>query len=198
MAKHYALTFLPWIALAVVSGVSDAAGALAGLAAALVLLAVRRRGGHRPAALVLEYSSAVYMAVLSAVALAAPDAAALRYGASLAIGWLALTAWGGLAIGRPFTEGIARRRVTAEIAARPLFRRIMVTVTAVWAAGFTVTALALAAVQYAAPHQTALLIACKVAGFALPAAFTARYPEHARKRHFAANGIPESAYAPAH
>ncbi|MFI6521832.1 hypothetical protein ACIBF1_40200 [Spirillospora sp. NPDC050679] len=186
MPKYYALTFLPWIALAVVSDLDERAGALVGLVAALALLLWHRRAGRRWDALILECSTAFYMAALSGIALAAPHTAVLDYGASLAIGWLALTAWGTLLARRPFTEGIARRQVPAEVAATALFRRVNAVLTLAWAAGFTATACVLAAVQYLAPEDTALLVACKIAGFALPAVFTARYPEAARRRRLAA------------
>ncbi|WP_067483123.1 hypothetical protein [Actinomadura hibisca] len=194
MPKYYALTFLPWISLAIMGDVNERAAAPVGLAVALALLVWHRRAGQRWDSLILECSTAFYMAALSVVALVMPDAAVLDYGASLAIGWLALTAWGTLAARRPFTEGIARRQVSAEIAATDLFKRINTVLTLAWATGFTVTAAVLAAVQYLAPDNTTLLIACKIAGFALPALFTARYPDAARKRHFAEHGISESAY----
>jgi hypothetical protein len=36
----------------------------------------------------------------------------------------------------------------------------------------------------------ALLVAVKIAGFAVPAVCTARYPDRARKRHLAGPGLP--------
>lgn len=191
MLKHYGLTFLPWIALAIVSDIDVRAGAIAGLVCALALLARDRRAGHHWDSLILEISTGVYMAALTAVAVAAPDASMMEYGASMAMGWLALTAWCTLALHRPFTEGIARRQVSAEIAATALFRRINVVLTIAWAVAFTVTACALACLQHWAPHATGLLVACKIAGFAVPAFFTARYPEIARARYFTRNGITE-------
>ncbi|MEU6752028.1 hypothetical protein ABZ914_37920 [Spirillospora sp. NPDC046719] len=189
MLLYYLRTFLPWILLAVVSGWSDQAGAAAGLAAALVLLAQDLRRGHRLDSLILELSTIVFMALLTALSFAAPDSSLLDYGASLAIGWLALTAWGTLLAGRPFTEGVGRRDVSAEIAATDLFKRITAVIAIVWAVSFTVMALVLAYVQHAAPDDTALLVAVKIAGFTVPIVFTARYPEIAQKRYFARHGI---------
>ncbi|MFB4297301.1 hypothetical protein [Actinomadura sp. NTSP31] len=189
MLVYYVRTFLPWILLAVISGWSDQAGALAGLAAALVLLAGDLRKGNRLESLVLELSTIVFMALLTALAFAAPHAAVMDYGASMSIGWLGLTAWGTLLIGRPFTRGVARRDVDAEIAATDLFKRITTVIAAVWAVSFTVMALVLADVQHTAPHDTALLVGVKIAGFTIPAVFTARYPEIAQKRYFARHGI---------
>ncbi|MFI6789603.1 hypothetical protein ACIBG4_19980 [Nonomuraea sp. NPDC050383] len=187
MLKYYGRTFLPWIALAIVSEFGALAGAITGLVAAVVLLALDRlRSGIAWDALILETSTTVYMALLTALSFAAPGSAVLGYGASLAIAWLAVTAWGTLAAGRPFTAGIARRQVAPEIAAMEGFRRVNVVITTAWAAGFTVTAIALACVQHWAPHSTAVLVACKIAGFTLPAVFTARYSAKARERATAA------------
>ncbi|RFU39887.1 hypothetical protein DZF91_19990 [Actinomadura logoneensis] len=193
MAKYYGLTFLPWIILAVVSGYDVQAGAGAGLAAAVVLLAADLRRGRRWDELILEISTAVFLAGFTALVLAAPHAAVVNYGASLSIGWLALTAWGTIAAGVPFTEGIARRQVSAEVAATALFHRIAVVLTAAWAAAFTVSAVSLGIVQHFAPHQTALLIVIKVACFAVPAWFTGRYPAMARKRYAAAQAVEQTA-----
>lgn len=195
MPKYYARTFLPWILLAVVSGFDARAGAVAGLVAALALLGQDLRRGHRADSLILEVSTAAFMALLTALAFAAPGSAVLDYGASLAIGWLAGTAWGTLLLRRPFTAGIARRQVTAEIAATALFARINRVLTAVWAAAFTVMAIALGLVQHWDPEDTALLVAVKIAGFTVPAVCTARYPESARKRHLAALDRPATAAA---
>ncbi|MFC5179853.1 hypothetical protein [Actinomadura harenae] len=191
MLKYYGLTFLPWIILAVVSGFNAQAGAAAGLVAALVLLAADLRRGRRWDALLLEISTAVFLAGFTVLVVALPHAAIVHYGASLSIGWLGLTAWGTIAAGIPFTEGIARRQVSEEIAATALFHRIAVVLTSVWAAAFTVSATILGLVQHLAPHQTGLLIAVKVACFTVPALFTRWYPEVARKRYFEEHGIEQ-------
>ncbi|NKZ07087.1 hypothetical protein [Actinomadura latina] len=190
MPKYYARTFLPWIVLAVVSSFDTQAGAVAGLVAAVALLGQDLRRGNSADALVLEISTSAFMALLTALAFTMPGSSVLDYGASLAIGWLAATAWGTLLLRRPFTEGIARRQVPAEIAATGLFRRVNRVITAVWAASFTALAAALGLVQHWDPDDTALLVAVKVAGFTVPAVFTARYPGLARKRHLAGSGLP--------
>ncbi|MEV5572656.1 hypothetical protein AB0L06_21635 [Spirillospora sp. NPDC052269] len=192
MAKYYGLTFLPWIVLAVVSGFNPQAGAAAGLAVALVLLAADLRRGRRWDGLLLEISTAAFLAGFTGLVFAQPHAAIVHYGASLSIGWLGLTAWGTIAAGMPFTEGIARRQVSEEIAATALFHRIGVVLTSAWATAFTVSAVCLGVVQHFAPHQTALLIGVKVACFVVPVWFTRWYPEVARKRYFAEHGIDEA------
>lgn len=192
MLKYYGLTFLPWIILAVVSGFNPQAGAAAGLVAAVVLLAADLRRGRRWDELILEISTAVFLAGFTGLVFAAPHAAVVHYGASLSIGWLALTAWVSIAVGVPFTEGIGRRQVSEEIAKTDLFHSIAVVLTTVWAASFTVSATLLGITQRLAPHQTALLIGIKIACFAVPAVFTRRYPEIARKRYFEKHGIQQA------
>ncbi|MEU3713177.1 hypothetical protein [Streptomyces catenulae] len=54
--------------------------------------------------------------------------------------------------------------------------------TAGWALSFTLTALAQAALSFHGGHP-GLSIAVQVAGFVLPARFTAAYPERARARY---------------
>ena len=55
-------------------------------------------------------------------------------------------------------------------------------ITLVWAISFTVGGLAGIALLNYAPHATAALIALKVACFAVPVAFTIRYPRSVRAR----------------
>jgi hypothetical protein len=174
---RYVRTYAPWILLAVVSGWNDRAGAVTGLVAAALLLAQDLRRGHRADSLILEISTAVFMALLTALAFAAPGSTLMNYGASMAIAWLALTAWGTVLARSPFTEGVARREVSADIAATDLFKQITRTIAIVWACGFTVMAAVLAFVQHAAPDNTLLLVVAKICGFTIPAVFTARYPE---------------------
>ncbi|MEU6561765.1 hypothetical protein [Nocardia nova] len=186
MLKYYARSFLPWIVLAVGSGVDNRVGALGGLLTSVVLLAADRRAGRRAEEITLDLSTAGFMAVFSAVAVALPDSRLLDYGAALAMVWLAVTAWTSLALRRPFTLGIARRSVSAEIARLPAFVRINVVITTVWAVCFTSEAVALAYVQSHAPHNVAALVACKAGLVSAAAIFTARYPEYARRRAVAA------------
>ncbi|MBF6333256.1 hypothetical protein [Nocardia transvalensis] len=182
MLKYYARTFLPWIVLAVGSGFDIRIGAVGGLMTALVLLADDRRRGTGWDAMILDISSAIYMALLSALCFLATHAPLLQYGTSLAIGWLALTAWLGLAFGRPFTAAIARRNVSEFAATTALFRRINIVLTTAWALCFTLDAATLAALQHWAPHTTIALILCKFGFFIAAALFTARYPESAQRR----------------
>ncbi|QKV90823.1 hypothetical protein HUT19_02935 [Streptomyces sp. NA02950] len=178
---NYLRGFIPWIAFAVVSSLGWQWGALAGLVIGAGLLVQQRKSGVDADALVLEGSTVVFFAGLTALSFARPHSALESYGGALALGWLAVTAWVTVAVRRPFTTGIARRQAPREVWGTPLFRRINVVITAVWATAFTLSAAALAAVHAADLGDTAST-AVQVAGFVLPAMFTARYPERARAR----------------
>ncbi|NKY50057.1 hypothetical protein [Nocardia vermiculata] len=182
MLKYYARTFLPWIVLAVGSGFDNRAGALAGLATAVALIVVDRRAGRRMDELILELSTAVFMAAFAVFAVALPGSPILDYGTSLSMGWLALVAWAGLVVRRPFTLGIARRQVAEPITGTSQFLQFNMTITLVWAVCFTLEALTLAVVQHYAPHALPVLIVCKVGFLAAAAIFTARYSALAQRR----------------
>ncbi|MFC4517481.1 hypothetical protein [Streptomyces ehimensis] len=178
---NYLRGFTPWIAFAAVSPFGWQWAAVTALVVAVALLVVERRSGAAADSLILESSTAVFFVALAAVAFALPHSGLRHYGGALALGWLAVTAWVTLAVGRPFTTGIAKRQTPPEVWHTSVFRRINVVVTAVWAVAFTLTAAALTAV-YAEGLGSGVSIALQVAGFVLPAKFTARYPERARAR----------------
>jgi hypothetical protein len=176
---NYLRGFAPWIAFAAVSAAGWQWGALTGLVLAVWLLAQNRRAGTAADALILEYGMAAFFAVLTVVAFAATDSGLRHWTGALSLGWLAVIAWAGLVVGQPFTLGIARRQVAPEVWDSPVFLHINRVLTAVWAAAFTVTAIVLIPVS-AADLGSAVSIPVQVAGFVVPAVFTARYPERAR------------------
>ncbi|MFF4156833.1 hypothetical protein [Streptomyces sp. NPDC001678] len=178
---NYLRGFTPWIAFAAVSPLGWQWGAATALAVAVALLVTARRAGDTADSLILEISTAVYFVALTAVAFALPHSELRHYGGALSLGWLAVTAWATLAVRRPFTTGIAKRQTPPEVWRTAIFRRINVVITAVWAVAFTLTAAALTAV-YAEGLGAGVSIPLQVAGFALPAVFTAGYPERVRTR----------------
>ncbi|GAA0619229.1 hypothetical protein [Streptomyces crystallinus] len=177
---NYLRGFIPWIVFAAVGSEHWEWGAVSALAAGAWLFAADRKRGAAADSMILEQSTIAFFAVLSVVAFAIPGSGLREYGGALATGWLALTAWATLAVRRPFTTGIAKRQAPREVWDNPVFLRINVVLTAVWAAAFTVTAVALAVV-HAQSLGSAAAIAVQVAGFAVPAFVTARYPERARR-----------------
>ncbi|MFI0816929.1 hypothetical protein ACH4TX_10525 [Streptomyces sp. NPDC021098] len=178
---NYLRGFAPWIAFAFVSLLNWQWGALAGLVLAGWLLVQYRREGVAADALILEASTVLFFAALTAWAFARPDSGLKDYGGGLSMGWLAVTAWATLAVGHPFTTGIARRQAPREVWHTAVFRRINVVVSSVWAVAFTLTAAALAA-SVAAGLGSWVPLAVQAAGFVLPVLFTARYPERVRAR----------------
>ncbi|MHA6760888.1 hypothetical protein [Streptacidiphilus sp. PAMC 29251] len=189
----YLRGFIPWIAFAALSSAGWQWGALAALAIGVWLLLQDRRAGVAADAQMLEISTVGYFALLTALAFAAPHSPLEHYDGALSFAWLALTAWGTLAAGRPFTLGIAKRQTPEEFWDSPVFLRINTVLTAAWAISFTLTAVATAACS-AADAGTLARVACQVVGFAAPAVFTSRYPKAVQAR--LANAATAAAAAP--
>ncbi|GAB3006689.1 hypothetical protein LWP59_29545 [Amycolatopsis acidiphila] len=180
---NYLRSFAPWIVYAAVATQLDwRYSALVGLLLSAGLVVWERRERRPWDSMVIELSAAVFFGLLAVFAFADPGSAASDQVVTMSSAWLALTAWGSLVIGRPFTLGIARQMVQPQLWRNPLFRRTNVVITAVWASAFTIEALALGFLLAFAPHATAAVVTFKVAGFAVPVLFTIRYPRIVRAR----------------
>ncbi|MGC0415250.1 hypothetical protein [Embleya sp. AB8] len=178
----YIRNFAPWIVFAAVPSAHWQWGALAALLVTVATAAQDHRAGRGVD--LLAHSTAAFFLVLTPIAFAAPDAGLHRYVGAASFAWLACTAWASLAVGNPFTLVIARRGTPREIWGLPMFMRVNVVITAVWATSFTLTAVAIYLVR-ADDLGTTAAIAAQVAGFAVPAIFTARYPAIVQARHVA-------------
>ncbi|MGC4948846.1 hypothetical protein ACLQ2N_21925 [Streptomyces sp. DT224] len=183
----YLRSFIPWIALTLLTGVVDVGwAATIALALAAGLIVGRRRAGSAWGALAIECSALVFLAGYTAVAFTAPDSATVaHYGGPASSLWLAVTAWASLALRRPFTLGIARAQVPEQHWNSPLFRHVNRVITAVWALAFTASGAGSALLHHYRPEADTARTLLTVAAFALPALFTARYPDLARARHTA-------------
>jgi len=180
---NYLKSLLPWIAFAVVATQFDWRwSGLTGLVISTALLLSARRQGRKADTLILEWSGFAFFALLTAVAFAFPASPLKTYTGALTDAWLALTAWGSLAIRQPFTLGIARTTTPESLWDNPIFKRVNVVITLVWAISFTIGGLAGITLLNYAPHATVALIALKVVCFAVPVAFTIRYPRIVRAR----------------
>jgi hypothetical protein len=177
----YLRGFIPWIISGIVSSFDWRWGALGGLVAGLLLLSQDRRRGVGLDALVLEISTIVYFFVVGAVALARPDSALAAHTDIVSFCWLAATAWGTLAIRRPFTLGIAKRQTPREYWDTPEFIRVNDRITIAWGAGFTFIGVSLA-VCAAVNAPAFAAIAAHVVGLVGPAVFTRVHPARARAR----------------
>lgn len=177
----YLRGFIPWIVYAVVASFDWRWGALAGLVSGVVLFLQDRRAGVPGDAQILDVSTIVYFVGVGALAFAAPHSPLRPYADVLSFGWLALTAWGTLAVGRPFTLGIARQQTPREYWELPEFIQVNAVITAAWALSFTVLGGALA-ICAATAAPTWVGIVCHVAGLAAPVVFTSWYPARMQAR----------------
>ncbi|MGW2693180.1 hypothetical protein [Streptomyces sp. NPDC001296] len=177
----YLRGFIPWIVAGVVSSFDWRWGAMGGLVSGLLLLVQDRRRGVDLDALILEISTITYFVVVGAVAVAQPHSALAKHTDAVSFGWLAATAWGTLAIRRPFTLGIARRQTPREYWGMPEFIRVNNHITSAWGTGFTFIGVSLA-VCGAVNAPAWVGIAAHVVGLVGPAIFTKVYPARAQAR----------------
>ncbi|MFJ8031075.1 hypothetical protein [Streptomyces sp. NPDC096032] len=185
----YLRTFLPWIVFAVVPSRDWQWGALAALVAAAALIAREKRSGAGFDALIIETGSALFFAALAAVAFADPHSGVHGYSAALSSGSLAVIAGVSLAIGRPFTLGIAKRTTPREYWGLKPFIRTNVVITAVWTAAFAATAAVLALLAQAGDAHSTSATLVQIAGFAVPMVFTVRYVAHVQAKAGAAGQV---------
>ncbi|WP_046730754.1 hypothetical protein [Streptomyces humi] len=184
--------FIPWIVAGFVSGFVDWRwGAVCGFASGLLLLLQDRRRGVDLDALILEASTIVYFMVVGAVAVAQPNASLSHHTDVLSFAWLAVTAWGTLAIRRPFTLGIAKRQTPREFWDMPEFVRVNNHITSAWGTGFTFIGVSLL-VAGAVNAPAWVGVAAHVVGLVGPAVFTKVYPARAQARLVAAQ-VPATA-----
>ncbi|KNB49068.1 hypothetical protein [Streptomyces caatingaensis] len=187
----YLRGFIAWIAFAIASSFGLQWGAAAGLVFAVGVLVNELRSGTPAEALILDSSAALFFVILNVLAFAVPAGPLGEYAGALSLGWLALTAWGTIAIGRPFTTGIAKRQAPPAVWETPVFRRINVVITSAWATSFTVTAASVAAIHAAGLGGVAAQLV-QIVGFVLPVAFTRHYVKNARAHGAAARVVTPS------
>jgi hypothetical protein len=170
-------SFLPFIVFAAISGAAWQWAALAAFVVGIRILMEDRKAGTPADAMILQFSNCAYFLALAAVAFAVPHSDLKHYCGALSMGWIGATMGATLAVRRPFTLGIARRKAPREVWNSPRFLRMNTVITTVWTVSFLVAAVAVAACV--AGHAGAVAqIGCQVVGFAVPAVFTHRYPKH--------------------
>ncbi|MDF0530969.1 hypothetical protein P0W64_16055 [Tsukamurella sp. 8F] len=165
---------LPWIVYAVVSSFVSVAPAVAVAGAvALVLTGMRLARGVRPAELTIDLTTAVVFLIAGGIAVA--DGPLVANGLGVASQFaLAAVVGVGLLSGRPFTEAIARRQVTADVAALPEFHAFNVRISTAWLLSFLVGGLILllAVLILGAPGRFATYVVVPLA-IAVPVRYTA-------------------------
>jgi len=173
----YLRSFAPWIVFAVIPGSQWKWAALIALVISVVGIARQARSGLPLDAQIIEIGSAIYFAALAALAFADPQTPLHAYTACMASGALALIGGFSLAVGKPFTLGVAKQTTPRELWDRPGFIRVNVIITAVWTASFVVGGVLLVALAHSSILSRSVV---QVAAFAIPMVFTARYVAHAR------------------
>ena len=181
----YLVSFLPWIVYAVVPSSQWRWAALAALAITAGQIVWYRRARRPLDAMIIELGSTVFFLAAAVLAFADPHTALHRYAPAAATGWLAVIAWVSIAIGRPFTLGIAKLGTPREVWDLPQFRRVNVTITLVWAGAFTLGFAALAVAE-GLGVGTLVDTIIQVISLAAPAVFTVRYTAYVRSRAAAA------------
>lgn len=171
------LSFAPWIAFLVIA--RDTLGRVEiGLVAALVLsvvMAVARL--HRG---IVMWVGLVFFSAATVAVLGFHDMWTVRHLGVLANGALALGAWITLAAGRPFTLDYARAHTDPSKRNDPLFLRVNVQLTTLWALTFTVnTVVAWIQTRHWWPEW--VCHAVSYASLIGAAAFTSWYPAHLRR-----------------
>ena len=100
---NYLRGFIPWIVFAAMPSNDLKWAAVVALLVGVVLFRRQRRRGVEADAMILEISTIAFFAVLAALAYVAPHSSLPQYTGALSFVWLALTAWGSLAVRHPFT-----------------------------------------------------------------------------------------------
>lgn len=175
----YLRAFAPWIAFAVVPSAQWEWAALIALVISVAESTRKTRGGLPLDAQIMELGTVAYFAGLTALAFADPHTALHAYIPAMASGALAVIALGSILIRRPFTLGVARQSMPREAWDNPLFLRVNMIISVVWAASFVAGCAGLAALA----HSSAVgRIVVQTAAFAVPLIFTMRYVDHVRSR----------------
>ncbi|MFJ4786559.1 hypothetical protein [Streptomyces sp. NPDC088794] len=177
----YLRGFTPWIAAGVVSAFDWRWGAVAGFVVGVLLLVQDRSRGVALDAMVLEISTIIYFVIIGAISFSSPDSSVQDHGDVLSFVWLALTAWGSMAVKSPFTLGIARRQTPEEYWNTPGFLAVNNRITAAWGSGFTFIFVVLA-IANATDAPAWVGITAHVVGLVAPAMFTAIYPRRVQAR----------------
>jgi hypothetical protein len=177
----YLRGFAPWIVFGGLSAFDWRVAALAGLIIAVLATVYARLHGQPADALILDIGAVLFLVVVAVIGFIDADSPLADWVGALSLAWLAIIAWGSIAIHRPFTLGIARLSVPREMWNHPLFYKVNVTITAVWAATFTVIAVAhtVAGLTHAGlPVSLAIY-----AAYLVPIIFTNRYPKIMQARY---------------
>ena len=126
----------PWIAYLLLAAHHREIALVAGLVIAAVVGLLKLHRG------ILMWITIGFFAAAAIAVIGLDNEWTSRHLGFLANGALAIGAWGSLLVGTPFTVDIARERTDPAHWSHPLFIRVNVVISAVWALVFTVNAAA--------------------------------------------------------
>jgi len=182
-------SFAPWIAFLIIARdtmLRVEIGLVAALVASVVMAVLKLHRG------IIMWVGLIFFSSASIAVLGFHNMWTLRHLGVMANGALALGSWITLLMGRPFTLEYARAHTDPSKWHDPLFIRVNVQLTTVWAAVFTVnTAVAWVQMKHLLPEWS-----CHILSYAAligAAAFTSWYPNLVRRR--AQRAKPQSGQA---
>jgi hypothetical protein len=171
------VSFAPWIAFLVIAGDtmrSLEVGLIVALTLSVVMAVLRLNRG------IIMWVGVVFFAVVTVAVLGFHNIWTITNLGVLANGALAVAAWAGLIVGRPFTLAYARQDTDPALWNNPVFIRTNVRITVVWATAFTIsTAMAWVRIEHLLPGW--LCHSISYAGLLAAAVFTSWYPAHVRR-----------------
>jgi hypothetical protein len=174
----YLRTFAPWIIYAVVPDKYWMWAALIALVMSIVVIVRQTRADQNWDALLIEYGSGIFFAALTIWAFADPNTALHPYAPAISNAVLALIAGSSMALGKPFTLGIAKQTTPREFWEEPVFIRTNWVITSVWATSFLIGCILMAILA----HDSTPRIIVQVLAFAIPVAFTISYAARVQAR----------------
>jgi hypothetical protein len=175
----------PWIFFTALTSKSWQAAAIAAAISSLVIVVQKRRAETGWEDLILDVGTLAYFVLLATFASISPHSSLRPYSGAGSHAFLGLVAWFSIVVRKPFTMAFAKQSTPKEIWAEPRFLKVNMTITAFWAAAFTITA-PLIAVAYHATGKALAASLVQLAGLAVAGLLTVRYAAHARAKGAAA------------
>jgi hypothetical protein len=170
------LSFAPWIAFLIIAKDTMARveiGLIAALVLSIVMAVLKLHRG------IIMWVGLLFFTAATIAVLGFHNIWTVRHLGVLANGALALGSWITLAIGKPFTLEYARAHTDPSKWNDPVFIRVNVQLTSVWASVFTFnTAIAWALTKHILPESIGHTLS--YAALIGAAAFTSWFPNHVR------------------
>ena len=175
---NYVRGFAPWLCYAVLSAFDWRLGLSVAALVSLILLVTHLRGGTGLD--ILGTASTVFFVAMAIIAVTDPASVLHNWTTVLSNGVLAAVASASLIVRRPFTVSISRTQVPEKFWHTPRFIHVNVVITGIWAAAFTMSAMACAVVVGFAHAATVPLVAIQILAFVIPLVASGHYANRAK------------------